>query len=134
MSKSTPALDKLALELSVLKARDAKRTREIPPCAAISTPSTALSADTLARSRKTAATILQRLSSVGQAALADALGVSESNISRWKVEKTAIALTVLGLRVVRDDEQTVDPDKLRALVALAEDGFAALKANLGKGD
>lgn len=29
MSKSTPALDKLALELSVLKARDAKRTREI---------------------------------------------------------------------------------------------------------
>ena len=32
---------------------------------------TALSADTLARSRKTAATILQRLSSVGQAALAD---------------------------------------------------------------
>lgn len=95
---------------------------------------TALSADTLARSRKTAATILQRLSSVGQAALADALGVSESTISCWKVEKTAIALTVLGLRVVRDDEQTVDPDKLRALVALAEDGFAALKANLGKGD
>lgn len=98
---------------------------------------TALSADTLARSRKTAATILQRLSSVGQAALADALGVSESTISRWKdgdIEKTAITLTVLGLRVVRDDEQTVDPDKLRALVALAEDGFAALKANLGKGD
>lgn len=98
---------------------------------------TPLSADTIARSRKTAATILQRLSSVGQAALADALGVSESTISRWKdgdIEKTAITLTVLGLRVVRDDEQTVDPDKLRALVALAEDGFVALKTSLGRGD
>ena len=37
---------------------------------------------------------------------------------------------MLGLRVVREDEATVDPRKLAALVALAEDGFAALRDSI----
>ena len=93
----------------------------------------ALSPEAAARSRKNAALMLQRLASLGQTAVADALGVSESTVSRWKdgdIEKTAITLAVLGLRVVRDDERTVDPRKLAALVALAADGFEALRASL----
>lgn len=93
----------------------------------------AVSPDALARSRKNASLILQRLASLGQAAVADSLGVSESTVSRWKdgdIEKTALTLAVLGLRVVREDEATVDPRKLAALVALAEDGFAALRDSI----
>ncbi len=92
-----------------------------------------LSAEVSARARKNATLILQRLASVGQAALAEALGVSESTISRWKdgdLEKIALTLAVLGIKIVPLDYRCVDPRKLDALLALAEDGFDALRKEI----
>lgn len=56
--------------------------------------------------------------------------MSESTISRWKdgdIDKTGLTLAVLGLKVVPSDESTIDPRRFAALVALAEEGFAALR-------
>lgn len=82
----------------------------------------ALSDQQLARSRKIASLILQRLSSVGQVQLAEALGSSEASISRWKtdqIEQCAKALAVLGLKVVPEDARCYKPDAIEAIFTLA---------------
>jgi len=86
----------------------------------------ALSEDQLGRSRKIAALILQRLSSVGQVQLAEALGSSEASISRWKtdqIEQCAKALAVLGLKVVPADARCYRADAIEAIFTLARMHF-----------
>ncbi len=60
--------------------------------------------------REIEAAVLRALAERGQAAIADAAGVSETRLSRWKnhndngggldLEETARVLSILGLRVV----------------------------------
>jgi hypothetical protein len=62
-----------------------------------------VSAQVTERARKNHTLILQRLASVGQSQLAQALGVSESAVSRMKDKELADLsklLAVLGLKVV----------------------------------
>jgi len=83
--------------------------------------------------RKNESAILQRLASAGQKAVADALDVSESTISRWKdgdVQRTAMLLAYLELQLVPTDHVMVDPARHRALMLLAQDGIAAHQAAL----
>lgn len=82
----------------------------------------ALSEAQLGRSRKIAALILQRLSSVGQVQLAEALGSSEASISRWKtdqIDQCAKALAALGLKVVPEDARCYRPEAIEAIFTLA---------------
>ena len=79
------------------------------------------------RTRKNERTILKSLASLGQARLADLMGVSESLISKQKSEgqlaKTAEMLAHLGLKVVPDRMQCFDPEYVEHLRALAQLGL-----------
>lgn len=81
------------------------------------------------RARKNTALILQRLSSVGQARLAEGLGVSEASISRWKSEQAAQcanALAMLGLKVVPEEMRCFDSKKIGAILELAKHHLAEM--------
>lgn len=75
------------------------------------------------RARKTHSTVLQALSRPGtQAALAVALGVSESNISRLKnehLEPVCQLLAHLGLKLVPSDAMVCSRDTANAIFHLA---------------
>lgn len=77
--------------------------------------------------RKNEAAILKALASLGQARLADLMGVSESLISRQKSEghltKTAEMLAHLGLKVVPAGMKCFDPEYVEHLRALAQIGL-----------
>lgn len=79
------------------------------------------------KARKNEAVILRALASLGQAHLADLMGVSESLISRQKSDgqlaKTAEMLAHLGLKVVPVDVQCFDPKYVEHLRALAQLGL-----------
>lgn len=79
------------------------------------------------RARKNEAAILRALASLGQAHLAELMGVSESLISRQKSEghlaKTAEMLAHLGLKVVPERMQCFDPEYVEHLRALAQLGL-----------
>lgn len=82
------------------------------------------------RSRKNLKAILHGLSSVGQARLAEALGVSESTVSRWKAEQAeqcARALAALGLKVVPIEMRCFDPRKIDAILQLAKSHLADIE-------
>jgi len=73
--------------------------------------------------RKIEATILHKLASVGQAAVAERLQVSESKVSRFKgddLRELAIMLDVLGLKVVPQHVRCYDEATLAAMLTLAK--------------
>jgi DNA-binding transcriptional regulator YdaS (Cro superfamily) len=75
------------------------------------------------RARKTLSLIFQRLSSVGQARLAEQLSLSEASVSRWKSEQAEVcakALAALGLKVVPEEMRCYHPKKIDAILVLAK--------------
>lgn len=77
-----------------------------------------VSTDPAAKARKTQTTILQRLAQQGmQGRIAAQLQVDDSTVSRWKgdLERTAMILTHLGLKVVHDDKVCVPPGEIAFL-------------------
>lgn len=91
-----------------------------------------LSPETLEMARKNQAAILQAMLRHGQKPLAEALGVSESRISRMKgtddkdrseIEFLAEFLACLGLKVTGGDEFTCDRETLDATLVLLRKGF-----------
>lgn len=70
------------------------------------------------RSRNIVSTVLQRLAGGNQAAIAAAIGASESMVSRFKsepLEQAASILAAAGLKVVPVEYQCVDPRKAEAM-------------------
>lgn len=84
---------------------------------------TAVSASPAERARKAAGTILQALQVQGMGvAIAAAMGVSESTVSRLKNEHLDDFCRLLahaGLKVVPADRVCIDPKKLEALATIA---------------
>lgn len=79
------------------------------------------------RSRKILALIFQRLSSAGQARVAEAVGVSESTISKMKagdLELVSRILSYCGLKVVPVEMRCFNPEKIGAILTLAKDNLA----------
>lgn len=91
----------------------------------------AVSPDVSAVARKSHSTALQRLASVGQAALADQVRVHESTISRWKSEQleASIAyLAALGLKVVPASHRCFNPEQVAAILFFARERMAQLQS------
>lgn len=88
----------------------------------------------IASARDLESIVLRALAERGQSAIADAAGVSETRLSRWKnhadngggldLEETARVLAILGLRLVPASAEgalTVPTDAWRALHVLVRD-------------
>lgn len=98
----------------------------------MSTPG--FSQDPGAKAREIESLVLQHLLSVGQRTLADAIGLSESTVSRWKegeIERWSKVLAFLGLQVVPASAVVVNAEYLRSLETLAELGLKAEKKRPG---
>lgn len=81
-----------------------------------------LSPDQDARARKSYSYLMQKLASVGNLAVAEAIGVDESTISRMKPEKFqefARILAVLDLKVVPNEMKCFDEKEIGAILQLA---------------
>lgn len=77
--------------------------------------------------RKSQSTILQRLASIGQKPVADALAVSEATVSRMKsegVESFTGFLAALGLKVVPTANVCYPPEHIEHLEYFARIGMA----------
>lgn len=75
-----------------------------------------------ARAREIESLILRRLSSVGQRQVAEAIGLSESTVSRWKegeIERWSKVLVLLGLQVVPDDVKCHPAEYIESLKTLS---------------
>lgn len=85
---------------------------------------TPVSAPPAERARKAYLTVLQRLQDSGkQAAVAAAMGVSDSTISRFKNEQLETlcgVLSHLGLKVVPVEMQCFPPERVQALLTLSK--------------
>ncbi|EPH0891584.1 TPA: transcriptional regulator [Pseudomonas aeruginosa] len=93
-----------------------------------------LNAERDARAREFESLVLNRLLSVGQRTVADAIGVSESTVSRWKegeIERWCKVLAHLVLQLVPEQAVVVNADYLRSLETLAELGLRAEKKRPG---
>jgi len=93
-----------------------------------------LNAQQVATAREFESLVLQRLVSVGQRTVADAIGVNESTVSRWKegeIERWCKVLVLLGLQVVPASAMVVNAEYLRSLETLAELGLKAEKKRPG---
>ncbi|MDY1587013.1 CII family transcriptional regulator [Pseudomonas paraeruginosa] len=87
-----------------------------------------------ARAREFESLVLNRLLSVGQKTVADAIGVSESTVSRWKegeIERWCKVLALLDLQVVPMSAQCHPSEYIQALKTLAELGLQAEKKRPG---
>lgn len=76
--------------------------------------------------RKSASTILQALSSAGQAPVAKALSVSEATVSRMKgegLESFTALLGALGLKVVPAEHKCYSPEYIEHLHYFARIGM-----------
>lgn len=77
--------------------------------------------------RKTESAMLQALATAGQVHVADAMGTSDSTVSRMKDGQLLVIakfLTACGLKVVRQDEITIDPAQLSAVETLFKSAVA----------
>lgn len=84
---------------------------------------TELSPNQLELSRKIERIILHSLAEHGQSAVANALGVSESTVSRLKdgnLETFSKVLAALDLKVVPTSFRTIDPERMKAFCTLFE--------------
>lgn len=91
-------------------------------------PSSAAVAD---RARKIEAIVLQRLASVGQARIAEQLGVNESTVSRWKdgdIARWARFLALLDLKATPQEYRCYDEHTLSAMLTLARQRMAQLES------
>lgn len=73
--------------------------------------------------RKNEQLVLQSLARVGQVRVAEAMGVSESTVSRYKngeLAQLAGFIAALGLKVVPTEYRCMDPEKNKALLTLAK--------------
>lgn len=89
------------------------------------------SANLEARARKIEREILKRLASVGQARIAEQLGVNESTVSRWKdgdIARWARFLALLGLKATPHDYRCYDEKTLSAMLTLARQRMAQLES------
>lgn len=69
--------------------------------------------------RKIEALMLQGLAANGQKNVAQALGLSESTVSRWKdgdLYKMALSLVAMGLKAVPADAEMIRREDLQALI------------------
>lgn len=83
----------------------------------------ALSPEQTERSRKNHSVILNGLSRIGQVHVAQAIGVSESAISKMKESdffKFSQILASCDLKVVPSDYQCVDPEFMEAMVTISK--------------
>jgi CII protein len=84
------------------------------------------------RSRKNLALVLQRLRSVGQVHLAEAVGVSESTISRRvsedQLQEFCNWLAVLDLKITPAGLRYYDPKQLEPLLELARQRMEDLRS------
>jgi DNA-binding Xre family transcriptional regulator len=74
------------------------------------------------RTRKNERAILHGLASRGQAAVAEALGVSESTVSRMKdgdIERLAKMLALCGLKIVPEEVHCYDAKFMESMLFLA---------------
>jgi AraC-like DNA-binding protein len=82
-----------------------------------------LSADPVARARKITSTVLKRVhTGPTQSAIAAAMGVSESTVSRLlseHLDKLALVLAHAGLRLVDESAKVYPPEYVAALHVLA---------------
>ncbi|HBP0623976.1 TPA: transcriptional regulator [Pseudomonas aeruginosa] len=86
------------------------------------------------KAREFESLVLNRLLSVGQKTVADAIGVSESTVSRWKegeIERWCKVLALLELQVVPMSAQCHPFEYIQALKTLAELGLQAEKKRPG---
>ena len=86
-----------------------------------------------ALARKSQSTILQRLASVGQKPVADALAVSEATVSRMKgegVESFTAFLAALELKVVPAGHRCYAPEYIEHLHYFAEIGMRGARPAL----
>lgn len=83
------------------------------------------------RARKNLKTILQALATVGQGPAADAIGVSESTISRMKdgdLDRLAQLLAVLGLKVVPETVKCYEPKFIESIFQLAKQRMSQVES------
>ncbi|WP_341959222.1 CII family transcriptional regulator [Pseudomonas sp. RC10] len=98
----------------------------------MTTPS--LSPEVDARAREFEALVLSRLLSAGQKVVADAIGLSESTVSRWKegdIERWCKVLALLGIQLVPQTAVVVNASYLHSVETLAELGLKAEKKRPG---
>ncbi|ARP90300.1 hypothetical protein CAL14_08380 [Bordetella genomosp. 9] len=89
-----------------------------------------LSAADAARARKIEAAILNRLASVGQARIAEQLGVDESTVSRWKngeIARFSRFLALLGLKATPQEYKCYDEKTLEAMLTLAQQRMSQIR-------
>lgn len=81
------------------------------------------SADPSASARKIERMILKRLASVGQARIAEQLGVNESTVSRWKdgeIARFSKFLVLLNLKATPAEYKCYDERTLTAMLTFAK--------------
>lgn len=80
--------------------------------------------------RKIVKEVFQRLSSVGQVRVAEALGVSEATVSRLKEQMPQFAgmLSKLGLKVVPVEMRCYDEKTLASILQLAQQRMAQIQS------
>ncbi|MDD1981128.1 MULTISPECIES: CII family transcriptional regulator [Pseudomonas] len=90
-----------------------------------------LSPEQDARARKNYGQLMQKLASVGNLAVAEAIGVDESTISRMKPEKFqefAKILAVLDLKIIPNEMKSFDEKEIAALLQLARSRMAEIES------
>jgi len=81
--------------------------------------------------RKNERAVLSRLASVGQARIAEQLGVNESTVSRWKdgdITRFCKFLALLGVKVTPIEYKCYDEKTLQAMLTLAQQRMSQLSA------
>lgn len=81
--------------------------------------------------RKNERAVLSRLASVGQARIAQQLGVNESTISRWKdgdIARFCKFLALLGVKVTPIEYKCYDEKTLQAVLTFAQQRMSQLNA------
>ncbi len=92
---------------------------------------TKLSPEQDARARKNYQQLMQKLASVGNLAVAEAIGVDESTISRMKPEKFqefARILAVLDLKIVPNEMKCFDEKEIGAILQLARSRMVEIES------
>jgi transcriptional regulator with XRE-family HTH domain len=89
--------------------------------------------------RKSERIVLRQLAKVGQLAVADAMGVSESTVSRMKdrdekggpsqIQKWCKALAAMGLKITPAEYRCYDPKQIEAVFVLAQKYVSSMQSS-----
>lgn len=91
---------------------------------------TAVSSAIAENARKNEKAVLQAFARVSQTRVAEAMGVSDSTVTRLKeggIEQACVLLAACGLKVVPTDHQCFPRDKIQALLTLARDHLVQME-------